>query len=261
MDTKWRKEAKNDFEKDFFKLMNNAVFGKTMENVRKHREIKLVTTGKRRNRLVSEPNYQTTKWFSEKLLAIEMKKTKVKVNKPIYLGLSILEISKTLMYEYWYGYMKPKYGDNVKLCFMDTDSFIMHIKTEDFYKDIADDVEKVNRPLPTGKNKKVIRLMKDELGGKIMTEFLALRPKTYSYLTDDFEEDKKAKGTKKCVIKQKLKFSDYKQDVYTEEVNKIALSSNDNKRLQTFDGVISYPYGTIAGKVCKTELLSKVNIK
>ena len=261
MDTKWRKEAKNDFEKDFFKLMNNAVFGKTMENVRKHRDIKLVTTDKRRNQLVSEPNYQTTKWFSEKLLATEMKKTKVKVNKPIYLGLSILEISKTLMYEFWYDYMKPKYGDNVKLCFMDTDSFIMHIKTEDFYKDIADDVEKVNRPLPTGKNKKVIRLMKDELGGKIMTEFLTLRPKTYSYLTDDFEEDKKAKGTKKCVIKQRLKFSDYKQDVYTEEVNKIALSSNDNKRLQTFDGVISYPYGTIAGKVCKTELLSKVNIK
>ena len=102
------------------------------------------------------------------------------MNKPIYLGLSILEISKTLMYEFWYDYMKPKYGDNVKLCYMDTDSFIMHIKTEDFYKDIADDVEKrfdtsnyaVNRPFPTGKNKKVIGLKKDELGGKIMTELL-----------------------------------------------------------------------------------------
>ena len=99
---------------------------------------------------------------SENLLATEMKKTKVKINKPIYLGLSILEISKTLMYEFWYGYMKPKYGDNVKLCYVDTDSFIMHIKTEDFYEDIANDIEKrfdtsnyeVNRPLPTGKNKK-----------------------------------------------------------------------------------------------------------
>ena len=123
--------------------------------------------------------------------------------------------------------------------------------------------------------------MKDELGGKIMTEFVALRPKTYSYLTDDCEEDKKAKGTKKCVIKGRLKFNGYKDcllnnqvvlksqqrfknerhDVYTEEINKIALSSNDGKRLQTCDGLTSYPYGTSAGKVCKTELLSKVNIK
>ena len=101
MNTELRKKAKNDFEKDFFKLMNNAVFGKTMENVRKHRDIKLITTDKRRNQLVSEPNYHTTKWFPEKLLAIEMKKTKAKMNKPVYLGLSILEISKILMYEFW----------------------------------------------------------------------------------------------------------------------------------------------------------------
>ena len=130
-----------------------------------------------------------------------MNKTKVKMNKPIYLGLSILEISKILMYEFWYDYMKPKYNDNVKLCYMDTDSFIMNIKTEDFYKDIANDVEKrfdkVNRPLPTGKNKKIIGLMKHELGGKIITEFVTLRLKTYSYLTDDCKEDKKAKGTKR----------------------------------------------------------------
>ena len=123
MNTELRKKAKNDFEKDFFKLMNNAVFGKTMENVRKHRDIKLVTTDKRRNKLVSEPNYYTIKCFSESLVAIEMKKTKIKINKPIYLGLSILEISKILMYEFWYDYIKPKYGDNVKLCYMDTDSF------------------------------------------------------------------------------------------------------------------------------------------
>ena len=143
-----------------------------MENVRKHRDIKLVTTDEKRNQLVSEPNYHTTKWFSENLLAIEMKKTKVKMNKSVHLSLSILEISKTLMYEFWYDYMKPKYGDSIKLCYMDTDSFIMHIKTEDFYKDIANDVEKrfdtsdyeVNRPLPTGKNKKMIGSMKDELG-------------------------------------------------------------------------------------------------
>ena len=110
--------------------MNNAVFGKTMENLRNHRDVKLVTTDKRRNRLVSEPNYLTTKWFSENLLAIDMKKIKVKMNKSIYLRLSILEISKMLMYEFWYDYMKPKYGDNVKLCYIDTDSFIIHIKTK-----------------------------------------------------------------------------------------------------------------------------------
>ena len=173
--------------------------------MRKHRDIKLVTTDKRGSQLVSETNYHTIKCFSENLLAIEMKKTKVKMNKPIYLGLSILEISKILIYEFWYDYMKPKYGINVKLCYTDTDRFIMNIKTEDFYKDIADDVEKrfdmsdykVDRLLPTGKNKKVIDLMKDELGRKIMIEFVALRPKIYSYLTDDCEEDKKAKGTKK----------------------------------------------------------------
>ena len=113
-----------------------------MENVSKRRNIKLVTTDKRRNQLASEPNYHTTKHFSDNLMAIEMKKTRVKMNKPIYLGMSILDISKTLMYEFWYDYIKPKYQDKAKLCYMDTDSFIIHIKTEDFYEDIADDVKK-----------------------------------------------------------------------------------------------------------------------
>ena len=226
MNTELRKLAKNDFEKDFFKLMNNVVFGKTMENIRKHRDIKLVTTDKRRNKLVSEPNYHTMNYISEDLSIIKMNKTKVKMNKPIYLGLSISEISKLLMYEFWYDYIKPKYGNNVKLCYLDTDSFIMNIKTEDFYKDIANDVEKrfdtsnyeVNRPLPTGKNKKVIGLMKDELGGKIITEFVTLRPKTYSYLTDDCKEDKNSKETRKCVIKRMIKFNDYKNCLLKDEV-------------------------------------------
>ena len=160
MNTELRKLARNDFEKDLFKLMNNSVFGKTMENIRKHRDIKLVTMDKKRSKLVSEPNYHTINLISEDLSIIEMKKTKVKMNKPIYLGLSILEISKILMYEFWYDYMKPKYNDDVKLCYMNTDSFVMHIKTNDFSKDISDDVDnrfdtsnyEVNRPLPTGKN-------------------------------------------------------------------------------------------------------------
>ena len=162
MNTELRKQAKNDFEKDFFKLMNNSAFGKTMENVRKHRDIKLVTDDKRRNQLVSEPNYHTIKWFSENLILIKMKKTKVKMNKPIYLRFLILDLSKIAMYEFWYDYIKPKYGKKAKLCYMDTDSFIMHIKTEDFYEDLADDVEKrfdtsnyeADRPLPKGKDKK-----------------------------------------------------------------------------------------------------------
>ena len=224
--TELRKVAKNDFEKDFFKLMNNSVFGKTMENIGKHRDIKLVTTNKKRSKLVSEPNYHTINYISEDLSIIKINKTKVKMNKPIYLGLSILDISKTLMYEFWCDYMKPKYGNDVKLCYMDTDSFIMNIKTENFYKDIANDVEKrfdtsnyeVNRPLPVGKNKKVIGLMKDELGGRIITEFATLRPKTYSYLTDDCKEDKKDKGTKKCITKRMIKFNDYKNCLLKDEV-------------------------------------------
>ena len=141
MNTELRKLAKNDFEKDLFKLINNSVFGKTMGNIRKHRDIKLVTTDRKRSKLVSEPNYHTINLISEDLSIIEMKKTNVKMNKPIYLVLSTLEISKILMYEFWYDYMKPKYNDNVRLCYMDTDSFVMHIKTNDFYKDITSDVE------------------------------------------------------------------------------------------------------------------------
>ena len=175
MNTELRKLARNDFEKDLFKLMNNSLFGKTMESIRKHRDIKLVTTDKKISKLVSEPNYHTINLISEDLSIIEMKKTKVKMNKLIYLELSILEISKILMYEFWYDYMKPKYNDDVKLCYMDIDSFVMHIKTNDFYKDISDDVYNrfdTSRPLPIGKNKKVIGLMKDELGEKLLQNLL-----------------------------------------------------------------------------------------
>ena len=152
----------------------------------------------------------------KKFISNRNEKTVIRANKPIYLGLAILALSKMKMYEYWYDDMKPKY--KVKLCYMDTDSFIMHVKTEDFYKDIANDVEKnydtsnytVESPLPIGKNKKVIGLMKDELGGKIMEEFVGLRPKCYSYLMDG-RVDKKAKGTKKCVIKRCLMFDNYSE--------------------------------------------------
>ena len=191
------------------------------------------------------------------------------------------------MYEFWYDFIKPKYQDRAKLPYMDTDSFAIHIKTKDFYEDIVNDIEKWfdtsnyneddKRPLPIGMNKKLIGLFKDELGGKIMKEFVGLRAKTYAYLMNDDSEHKKAKGTKKCVIKRILKFTDYKNcqsndkiilksqqrfksdchNVCTEQINKIALSSNDDKRLQTFDKITTYPYGTNAFKVCESEMLSK----
>ena len=156
--------------------MNNSVFRKTMENVRKHRDIKLVTTEKRRIKLVSEPNYHATKHFSENLIAIEMKKARVVMDKLIYLGLAVIDISKILMYEFWYDYIKQKYRDKARLCYMDTDSFVIYIKIEDFYKDIADDV---------------------------------------GFKDDDYDKNKivnkKAKGTKKCVIKRELMFESYKK--------------------------------------------------
>ena len=260
VNTELRKKATNDFEKD-------------LENVRKHRDIKLVKTDKKRNKLVSEPNFDTMKLIDNNLAIIEMRKVKIKMNKPIYLGLSIVDICKITMYEFWYDYVKIKYQDKARLCYMDTDSFVVNIKTKDFYKDISQNVNKrfdtsnyiFDRPLPTGINKKVIGLMKDELGGDIITEFVALRPKAYSYIKNNFTEMKKAKGTKKCVVNKILRFDDYKKclfdngkvlksqqrfksenhEVYTENINKIALICDDDKRIVTSDRITSYPYGYI----------------
>ena len=181
--------ATNDFEKNFFKLMNNSVFGKTMENIRKHRNVKLVTTEEKYLHTVMKPNFKSGVLFGENLMGCEMGKIKVVMNKPVYLGQAILDLSKIVMYEFHYDYMIPTYSlEKLKLCYMDTDSLVYDIKTEDFYVDIVDHVPArfdssgywPNQPLPVGSNKKVIGLMKDELGGKIMTEFVALRPKLYS---------------------------------------------------------------------------------
>ena len=215
-------KAANDLDKDYYKLLNNSFYGKTMENVRNHRDIRLVTNSRKRSILASEPNDYSTKHISEDLLIMEMKLCEVYMNKPIYLGQAILGISKMVMYEFWYDYLRPKYGDKVKLCYMDTDSFIIYVETEDFYKDISNDGDKwfdtsnfsedIDRPLEKGKNKKVIGKFKDELGGLVITEFCGLRAKTYAFLLDSLNEkdydkydditNKKAKGTKKCVIKK-----------------------------------------------------------
>ena len=235
--TQLRTRATNDFEKDFFKLMNNSVFGKTMENMRKHRNIKLITIEEKYLKTVMKPNFKSGNQFDENLMGCEMGKIKVVINKPVYLSQAILDLSKTVMYEFHYDYMKPKYdGENLKLCYMDTDSLVYEIKTEDFYADIADDVParfntscycpngyyvprtagQSHRSLPIGPNKKVIGLMKDELGGAIMTEFVALRPKLYSYKKLDGSEDKKCKGIKKCVVKKTFTFEDYKTCLFND---------------------------------------------
>ena len=152
--------------------MNNSVFGKTMESVRKHRNIKLVTSKEAYLKTVMKPNFRSGVLFGENLMGCEMGKVKVVMNKPDYLGQAILDLSKIIMYEFQHDYMIPKYGEKLNLCYMDTDSLIYNIETEDFFKDIADDVPArfntsgylPNRPLPIGLNKKVIGLMKDELG-------------------------------------------------------------------------------------------------
>ena len=225
--TQLRTAATNDFEKDFFKLMNNSVFGKMMEDIRKHRNIGLVTTEEKYLCTVMKPNFKSGVLFVENLMGCEMGKSKVVMNKPVYLGQAILDLSKIVMYEFHYDYMVPKYSlEKLKLCYMDTDSLVYDIKTENFYEDIANDVEerfdtsgysKTDfRPLPIGLNKKVIGLMKYKLEDKIMTEFVALRPKLYSYKKLDCLEDKKCKGIKKCVVKKTLTFEDYKTCLFSD---------------------------------------------
>ena len=168
MNTELRKNAKNEFEKDFYKLKINPIYGKTVQDYRKHRDIKLVTAEYKRNKLAPEPNYHSTKCISKHLLVMEMKKIEVKINKPIYLGQAVVDLSKTLMFEFWYDYLKPMYSDKIRLCYTDTDSFIMHIKTDDFYKDISLDVDKWfdtsnfdkndNRPLEIGGGRYLVNL-------------------------------------------------------------------------------------------------------
>ena len=215
MNNKYRTNAQNEFEKNFFKLMNNSVFGKTMENVHNHRDTKLVNTYEKLNKYVNEPNMVNIKYFSKDLLAIEMRKTVIKMYKPLYLGLTILDLSKITMYEFYYDYLKPKYDDDVKSCYTDTDSFIIHIKTDDIYADINNDVNErfdtsnisknTNRPITSSINKKVLNMMKDELGDDEMIESVNVCAKLYSFTRQTRDgkviESSKAKGVKKCIKK------------------------------------------------------------
>ena len=273
--TNLRAKAKNNFEKDFYKLMNNSVFGKTMENIRNRVDVKLVNTEEKLRKLVAQPNLKgPPKIFSENLLSVHMKKTSLTMNKPVYLGMCILDLSKTIMYDFHYQYIKSKYGDKTKLLFSDTDSLMYEIQTEDFYKDISGDVKNrfdtsnypENHPsgILTGINKKVLGKMKDEAGGKIIKEFVGLRAKLYSYKMYEGEKEiKKCKGIKKQVVESSISHEDYKtclltgkeqlrkqnilrsysHEVYTEEVNKVALSALDDKRYILSDGVHTLAWG------------------
>ena len=272
--TNLRTQAKNNFEKDFFKLMNNSVFGKTMENIRNRVNVKLVNTKEKLKKLVAKPNFKgPPKIFSENLVSVHMKKTSLTMNKPVYLGMCILDLSKTLMYDFHYNYIKPKYGNKAKLLFTDTDSLFYEIQTEDFYKDISGDVKDrfdtsdypENHPsgLPTGINKKVLGMMKDEAVGKIIIEFVGLRSKLYSFKMEEGKENKRCKGVKRQVVENSITHEDYKtclttgkeqlrkqniirsyeHEVYTEEVNKVALSAADDKRYILKDGIHTLAWG------------------
>ena len=225
LNTDLRTKARNEFEKDFFKLMNNSVFGKTMENIRNRVDIKLVNDKNKAERLAAKPNFKHCNIFSEDLTAIHMKKTFLTFNKPVYLGMCILDLSKTLMFDFHYNYMKKKYGDNAKLLFTDTDSLMYEIRTKDFYEDIKEDVKDrfdtsdypSNHPsgIPTGCNKKVLGMFKDEAGGKIIDEFVGLRAKLYSYKMFEGKESKKCKGVKSLVVKNSITHEDYKNCLFT----------------------------------------------
>ena len=206
LNTNLRINSTNDFEKDVYKLCINSASGKTMENVRKHRDIRLVTNDKKRSILASEPKYHTSKYISDDLFIVELKKREVYMNKSIHLGQVVLDLSKILMYEFWYDYLKARYRENIKLCYTDTDSFIFSVKTNEFYQDISNDIEKwfntsayrkdIDRPLQKGININVIGKFKNELEGKLMTKCCGLKAKCYSYKLDDDNEEKKAKGIK-----------------------------------------------------------------
>ena len=265
--TELRKKAANSFEKDFFKLMNNSVFGKTIENIRKRQNIELVDSPKRALKLVNKPNFQRATIFDKHFIAVHMKKQDIKFDKPVYVGQAILDLSKTLMFDFHYNYIRNKYKDKAELLFTDTDSLMYEIRTEDFYKDIAQDIKTKfdtsdypkDHPsgILTGVNKKVIGMFKDEVAGKQIKSFVGLRPKLYLFEVEDDKTTKKCKGMKKNVVKKSIQMEDYKKclfsgekqmrkmniirsenhNIYSKEVNKVALSNDDDKRKVLKDGI------------------------
>ena len=254
--TEKRKHAKNTFEKDFFKLMNNSIFGKTMENLRKRVDVKPVTNEKKLDKLTSKPTYVSSKIFNENLMAVHKIKETLTLNRPAYVGMCILDLSKTLMYDFHYNYIKKKYNDRAKLLFMDTDSLTYEIETVDAYKDFWTDKDMFdnsdypeNSPYYCNTNKKIIGKFKDEACGISITEFVSLKSKMYYYVKDNEKSGKTAKGIKKNVINNNIRHEGYKRTLLNEEqmhhkmktirsqrhqlgsyeINKVSLSCFDDK--------------------------------
>ena len=255
--TQKRTNAKNAFEKDFFKLMNNSVFGKTMENIRKRVDVRLVTNEKKLLKMVAKPTYVSSKIFNENLVAVHKIKETLTLNRPAYVGMCILDLSKTLMYDFHYNYIKQKYGSKAKLLFTDTDSLTYEIEAKDVYSDFWNDKDKFDNSDYPGSslyfdntNKKVIGKFKDEAAGMPITEFVGLRSKMYSYTKDNRTGSKTAKGIKKIVIKKNITHENYKETLFNNkqmchtmktirsqnhelgsyEINKVSLSCFDDKR-------------------------------
>jgi len=265
-----RKEAKSDFEKDMFKLMNDAVYGKTMENVRNHIDFELVSTQERMQKCINNPNYKNCHVINEELVGVEKIKTVLKLNKPIYLGVSILDLSKVHMYSFYYDVLKAKYQENIRLIYTDTDSYVLQTFTEDIYEDWKEIKEYMDfsgydkkHPCYDPTNKKVLGKFKDEMDGKVITNFIALRPKMYCLkVFNEKKVEKKAKGVPKNTVKKDLDMKDYENtlhkhkpknvnfnairsknhQIYSINQSKVGLTSYDNKRYWVND-TESVPYG------------------
>ena len=274
LNTHLRTTARNDFEKNLYKLMNNAVFGKTMENVRNRVDVRLVTKWDGRagaEALISKPNFHSRSVFSENLMAVELRKLQVKFYKPIYVGMCILDISKIRLYDFHYEHMLPRYGNKCDIMYTDTDSLIYNVECADVYEDMKRDIDRFDTRdyaidnaygIPLA-NKKVPGLMKDENNGAIMTEFVGLRAKMYALRVDGRKDTKKIKGAKSSVVARTITFDDYAQclrqeiemkrrqscirsalhEVYTVSEAKIALSPYDNKRYVMPESTDTLPWG------------------
>ncbi|KYQ47079.1 hypothetical protein ALC60_13906 [Trachymyrmex zeteki] len=274
LNTRFRTLANNEFEKNLYKLMNNTVFGKTMENVRDHVDVRLVTRWDGRygaEAMIAKPNFHSRSVFSEDLIAVEMRKLEVKLNKPIYVGMCILEISKMRLYEFHYDYVIPLYRDKYKIMYTDTDSLIYLLECENVYENIKRDIARFDTSdYPEGNaydiprvNTKIHGLMKDENNGAIMTEFVGLRAKMYAFRVIGRSDTKRIKGVKKNVVAKTITFDDYTRclndvmeqlrrqscirstlhEVYTVSELKLALSPYDDKRYVVPDSVATLPWG------------------
>ena len=272
MNTEFRKKAKSDFEKNFYKLMNNSVFGRTMENLRNRVDIKIVRSNEtdKIRKLVASPLYSRHALFSNDLVGIDMCKTRLLLNKPVYTGMTILDNSKILMYDFFYNELTKQYGSRCELLYTDTDSLLLEIETDDVYKDIETNKNLYDtsdhpkeHPLHSNENKKVLGKMKDECAGTPIAECVCLRPKMYSILKADEKNIKKAKGVKKSVVKKQIMHEQYKEtligkkqlwhgmnmlrseghEIYGMHVNKISLSPFDSKRWIAEDGIHTHASG------------------